>query len=212
MDGVVHPAAALLHAHAAPLGLRQKAALGRILGDVLGQDDVPEQSVRRSAVRRRSTGRRARDQERGEQQLARSRRRASVWAVAAHRYSNSSSKYFSEYSMSWAVMLSRSARGSRPGERSQSAPGAPRPCARHGARVRRAQRACAEVRCSGSRLRACDGRGDGRPRVRSARGEEMPVASQCCLTLEEALEPLVLPSQQDIFVALTGPAASRSRK
>ena len=40
VDGVVHPPAALLHAHAAPLGLGQQPPLGGILGNVLGQDDV----------------------------------------------------------------------------------------------------------------------------------------------------------------------------
>ena len=40
VNGVVHPAAALLHAQAAPLALREQAALGRILRDVLGQDHV----------------------------------------------------------------------------------------------------------------------------------------------------------------------------
>ena len=72
VDGVVHPTAALLHAHAAPLGLRQKAALGRILGNVLGQDDVPERSAR-GTVRRRSKASRARDQEPEEQRRVRSR-------------------------------------------------------------------------------------------------------------------------------------------
>ena len=40
VDGVVHPPAALLHAHAAPLRLSQQPPLGRILGNVFGQDDM----------------------------------------------------------------------------------------------------------------------------------------------------------------------------
>ena len=40
VDGVVHPPAALLHAHATPLRLGEKPPLGCILGDVFGQDDV----------------------------------------------------------------------------------------------------------------------------------------------------------------------------
>ena len=40
VDGVVHPPAALLHAHAAPLRLSQQPPLGSILGNVFGQDDV----------------------------------------------------------------------------------------------------------------------------------------------------------------------------
>ena len=40
VDGVVHPAAALLHAQAPPLALGEQAALGRVLCNVLGQDDV----------------------------------------------------------------------------------------------------------------------------------------------------------------------------
>ena len=40
VDGVVHPPAALLHAHATPLRLGEQPPLGCILGDVLGQDDV----------------------------------------------------------------------------------------------------------------------------------------------------------------------------
>ena len=40
VDGVVHPAAALLHAEATPLGLREQAALGRVLRDVLRQDHM----------------------------------------------------------------------------------------------------------------------------------------------------------------------------
>ena len=40
VDGVVHPPAALLHAHAAPLRLGQQPPLGGILGNMLGQDDM----------------------------------------------------------------------------------------------------------------------------------------------------------------------------
>ena len=40
VDGVVHPPAALLHAHATPLRLGEQPPLGCILGDVFGQDDV----------------------------------------------------------------------------------------------------------------------------------------------------------------------------
>ena len=40
VDGIVHPPAALLHAHAAPLRLSQQPPLGSILGNVFGQDDV----------------------------------------------------------------------------------------------------------------------------------------------------------------------------
>ena len=51
VDRVVHPAAALLHAEAAPLGLGEKAALGRVLRDVLGQDDVAARGERRGERR-----------------------------------------------------------------------------------------------------------------------------------------------------------------
>jgi hypothetical protein len=40
VDGVMLPAAGLLHAEHAPLILLEKAALGHRLGDLLGQDDV----------------------------------------------------------------------------------------------------------------------------------------------------------------------------
>eukprot|EP00325_Prymnesiales_sp_UTEX-LB-985_P002982 CAMPEP_0174713484 /NCGR_PEP_ID=MMETSP1094-20130205/14137_1 /TAXON_ID=156173 /ORGANISM="Chrysochromulina brevifilum, Strain UTEX LB 985" /LENGTH=163 /DNA_ID=CAMNT_0015912665 /DNA_START=106 /DNA_END=595 /DNA_ORIENTATION=+ len=40
MDHVVHPATALLHADATPLALREHPALGRILGNMLRENDV----------------------------------------------------------------------------------------------------------------------------------------------------------------------------
>ena len=50
VDGIVHPPAALLHAHATPLGISQQPPLGCALGNVLGQDDV---TARGGAERRR---------------------------------------------------------------------------------------------------------------------------------------------------------------
>ena len=105
VDGVVYPSAALLHAHAAPLRLSQQPPLGCILGNVLGQDDMTARGGaerQRERVRQRAAYPQSMHQtpERGrgpERQML-------------HRYSNSSSKYFSEYSISWAVMVLR-ARG-----------------------------------------------------------------------------------------------------
>lgn len=42
VDGVVHPAAALLDPEASPLLLRQHPGLGQTFGQILRQDDVPE--------------------------------------------------------------------------------------------------------------------------------------------------------------------------
>ena len=62
VDGVVHPAAALLHAKAAPLALGQES-LGRVLRDVLWENDVPatrmldrHRSARVRTVRRLAKG------------------------------------------------------------------------------------------------------------------------------------------------------------
>ena len=95
VDGVVHPPAALLHAHATPLRLGEKPPLGCILGDVFGQDDV---AVRGGACEfARSYP----------QSVHQTPERGWGREGVLHRYSNSSSKYFSEYSISWAVMMLR---------------------------------------------------------------------------------------------------------
>ena len=95
VDGVVHPPAALLHAHATPLRLGEQPPLGCILGDVFGQDDV---AVRGGACEF------ARSYPHSVHQTP-----VRGWGREGvlHRYSNSSSKYFSEYSISWAVMMLR---------------------------------------------------------------------------------------------------------
>ena len=41
VDGVMDPAAGLLHSDATPLALGEEAVLGEGLGQVLGEDDVP---------------------------------------------------------------------------------------------------------------------------------------------------------------------------
>lgn len=41
VDGIMDPAAGLLHSDAAPLALVEEAVLGEGLGQVLGEDDVP---------------------------------------------------------------------------------------------------------------------------------------------------------------------------
>ena len=91
VDGVVHPPAALLHAHAAPLRLSQQPPLGCILGNVLGQDDV---TARGGAEGERVSWRAVHPQSM-HQTNGRGQERQVL-----HRYSNSSSTYFSEYSTS----------------------------------------------------------------------------------------------------------------